>query len=127
EFASRLGLPSVPAIAERMMLERDLALVEATGVRFHADQVTTAAALAPLGRAKEAGLPVTAAVSIHHLTLNEFDIADYRTFFRLTPPLRAETDRDAVVDALAEGLIDIIVSSHLPQDEEAKRLPFEEA
>src|SRR5690606_23193826 len=123
EFASRLGLPSVPAIAERMMLERDLALVEATGVRFHADQVTTAAALAPLGRAKEAGLPVTAAVSIHHLTLNEFDIADYRTFFRRPPPLRAETDRDA----LAEGLIDIIVSSHLPQDEEAKRLPFEEA
>lgn len=127
EFASRLGLPSVPAIAERMMIERDLALVESTDARFHADQVTTAAALAPLARAREAGLRVTAATSIHHLTLNEFDIADYRTFFRLTPPLRAETDRDAVVDALADGLIDIIVSSHLPQDEEAKRLPFEEA
>lgn len=127
EFASRLGLPSVPAIAERMMLERDLALAEATGVRFHADQVTTAGALAPLARAKAAGLAVTAATSIHHLTLNEFDVADYRTFFRLTPPLRAETDREAAVDALAEGLIDIIVSSHLPQDEEAKRLPFEEA
>jgi dihydroorotase len=127
EFASRLGLPSVPAIAERIMLERDLALVDATRARYHADQVTTAGALAPLRRAKEVGLPVTAATSIHHLTLNEFDIADYRTFFRLTPPLRAETDREAVVDALAEGLIDIIVSSHLPQDEEAKRLPFEEA
>ena len=70
---------------------------------------------------------MTAATSIHHLTLNEFDVADYRTFFKLTPPLRAETDREAVVGAVAEGLIDIIVSSHLPQDEEAKRLPFEEA
>ncbi len=127
EFASRLGLPAVPAIAERIMLERDLALAEATRVHYHADQVTTGAALAPLRRAKEAGLAVTAATSIHHLTLNEFDIADYRTFFKLTPPLRAETDREAVVEALAEGLVDIIVSSHLPQDEEAKRLPFEEA
>jgi len=127
EFASRLGLPAVPAIAERMMLERDLALAESTGARYHADQVTTEAALAPLRRAKEAGLAVTAATSIHHLTLNEFDIADYRTFFKLTPPLRAETCRQAVVEALAEGLIDVIVSSHLPQDEEAKRLPFEEA
>ncbi len=87
EFASRLGLPAAPAVAERIMLERDLALVESTGVRYHADQVTTASALAALRRAKEAGLPVTAATSIHHLTLNEFDIADYRTFFKLTPPL----------------------------------------
>ena len=127
EFASRLGLPSVPAVAERIMLERDLALVESTGARYHADLVTTAGALGALRRAKEAGLAVTAATSIHHLTLNEFDVADYRTFFRLTPPLRAETDREAVVEAVAEGLVDIIVSSHLPQDEEAKRLPFEEA
>jgi dihydroorotase len=127
EFASRLGLPAAPAIAERIMLERDLALAGSTGVRYHADQVTTGAALPPLRRAKEAGLRSTAATSIHHLTLNEFDVADYRTFFKLTPPLRSETDREAVVDALAEGLIDVIVSSHLPQDEEAKRLPFEEA
>jgi len=109
------------------MLERDLALAESTGARYHADMVTTEAALAPLARAKEAGLRVTAGVSIHHLTLNEFDIADYRSFFKLAPPLRAEDDREAVVEALAEGLIDVIVSSHLPQDEEAKRLPFEEA
>jgi len=127
EFASRLGLPSVPAIAERMMLERDLALAENTGVRYHADMLSTAGAMAPLLRAREAGLKVTAGVSIHHLTLNEFDIADYRTFFKLAPPLRAEADREAVVTALAEGLVDVIVSSHLPQDEEAKRLPFEEA
>ena len=127
EFSSRLGLPSVPAIAERMALERDLALVESTGARYHADQVTTADALAVLARAKAAGLAVTAGISIHHLTLNEFDIGDYRTFFKLTPPLRAETDREASVQALADGLIDVVVSGHLPWDEEAKRLPFEEA
>ncbi len=127
EFASRLALPSAPAIAERMMLERDLALIESDGARFHADIVTTEAALAPLRRAREAGLPVTAGTSIHHLTLNEFDIADYRTFFKLTPPLRPETDRQAIVDAVAEGLIDVICSGHLPQDEETKRLPFEKA
>ena len=127
EFASRLGLPSVSAIAERMMLERDLALAESTGARYHADMLSTAGALAPLARARDAGLKVTAGVSIHHLTLNEFDIADYRSFFKLAPPLRAEDDREAVVAALSEGLIDVIVSSHLPWDEEAKRLPFEEA
>ena len=127
EFASRRGLPSVPALAERMMLERDLALVESTGARYHADQVTTDAALPVLQRGREAGLKVTAGTSIHHLTLNEFDIADYRTFFKLTPPLRAETDRLALVDAVASGLVDVIHSSHLPQDEETKRLPFEEA
>ncbi|MEM7423333.1 MAG: dihydroorotase [Pseudomonadota bacterium] len=127
EFASRRGLTAVPAIAERMMLERDMALVENTGARYHADQITTASALPVLMRAKAAGLDVTAATSIHHLTLNEFDISDYRTFFKLTPPLRSEDDRLAIVEAVADGTIDMIVSSHLPQDEEAKRLPFEEA
>ncbi|MFK7945071.1 MAG: dihydroorotase [Paracoccaceae bacterium] len=127
EFASRRGLPAVPAIAERMMLERDLALIESTGARYHADQITTEGALAPLLRARDAHQPVTAATSIHHLTLNEFDIANWRSFFKLTPPLRAEMDRLAVVDAVASGLIDVIHSSHLPQDEETKRLPFEEA
>ncbi|MEO1603544.1 MAG: dihydroorotase, partial [Pseudomonadota bacterium] len=127
EFASRLGLPAVPAMAERMMLARDLALVEATGARYHADQVSTAAALGPLRRAREKGLDVTAGVSIHHLTLNEYDIADYRTYFKLAPPLRTEDDRVAMVEALAEGVIDCVVSSHLPWDEEAKRLPYEQA
>jgi len=127
EFASRLGLPSAPAIAERMMIERDLALAESTGGRYHADMLSTADALAPLARARDAGVKVTAGVSIHHLTLNEFDVADYRTFFKFDPPLRPEADREAVVSALADGLIDVIVSSHLPWDEEAKRLPFEEA
>jgi len=127
KFASLRGLPTVAPMAERMGLERDLALVEMTGVRYHADQITTAASLPALGRAKAAGLDVTAGVSIHHLTLNEFDVGDWRTFFKLTPPLRSEDDRRAMVRAVAEGLIDIVCSMHTPQDEESKRLPFEAA
>lgn len=127
QFASQLGLPAVSPVAERMGLERDLALVEATGARYHADQISTARSLPALRRAREAGLRVTAGISIHHLTLNEFDVGDYRTFFKLTPPLRSEDDRMAMVEALAAGEIDIIGSFHTPQDEEEKRLPFEEA
>ena len=126
-YASMLGLPDVPPVAERIGLERDLALAEITGARYHADQISAAAGLPALARAKRAGLRVTAGVSIHHLTLNELDIGDYRTFFKLTPPLRSEDDRVAMVEALAEGLIDVVGSFHTPQDEEEKRLPFEEA
>jgi dihydroorotase len=127
KFATLKGLPSVPALAERMGLERDLALLELTGARLHADQVTTQAALAPLRRAKEAGLDVTAGVSVHHLCLNDLDLGDYRSFFKLTPPLRSEDDREAAVEALASGLVDALGSFHTPQDEESKRLPFESA
>ena len=127
KFAALRGLPAVSPMAERMGLERDLALVEMTGARYHADQITTAAALPALRRAKAAGLDVSAGVSVHHVTLNEFDVGDYRTFFRLTPPLRPEDDRKAVVAALAEGLIDVLCSMHTPADEESKRLPFAEA
>ncbi|MGB1234416.1 MAG: dihydroorotase [Planktomarina sp.] len=127
KFATLRGLPAVSPMAERMGLDRDLAMVEMTGVAYHADQVTTARALRRLERAKEAGLNVTAGVSIHHIALNEFDVADYRTFFKVKPPLRSEDDRIAVGDAIATGLIDIISSMHTPQDEESKRLPFEEA
>lgn len=127
KFASLRGLPAVSPMAERMGLERDLALVEMTGVRYHADQITTARSLPALERAKASGLDVTAGVSIHHLTLNEFDVGDYRTFFKLTPPLRSEDDRMAMVEAVASGLIDVISSMHTPADEESKRLPFEEA
>lgn len=127
KFASLRGLPGVSPMAERMGLERDLALVEMTGVRYHADQITTARALPALARARAAGLDVTAGISVHHLTLNEFDVGEYRTFFKLTPPLRSEEDRLAMVQALAEGEIDILCSMHTPADEESKRLPFEEA
>lgn len=127
QFASQLGLPAVSPMAERIGLERDLAIVEMTGARYHADQLSTARSLPALRRAREAGLRVTAGVSIHHLTLNEFDVGDYRTFFKLTPPLRSEDDRVAMVEALAAGEIDVIGSFHTPRDEEEKRLPFEEA
>ncbi len=127
KFASLRGLPGVHPMAERLGLDRDLGLVEMTGVRYHADQITTAGALPSILRAKERGLDVTAGVSIHHLTLNDFDVGDYRTFFKLTPPLRSEDDRIAMVQAVAEGVIDVIASFHTPADEESKRLPFEEA
>ena len=126
-FASLRGLPAVSPIAERMGIDRDLALVEMTGARYHADQVTTRRALPPLERAKRNGLDVTAGVSIHHLALNELDVGEYRTFFKVKPPLRSEDDRQAMVEAVAEGLVDVISSMHTPQDEESKRLPFEEA
>ena len=127
KFASLRGLPGVSPMAERMALDRDIALLEMTGARYHASQITTARALPALERAKRNGLDITAGVSVHHLTLNEMDVADYRTFFKVKPPLRSEEDRVAVVQAVADGLIDIICSMHTPQDEESKRLPYEEA
>jgi dihydroorotase len=127
KFATLRGLPGVSPLAERMGLERDLVLAEMTGVALHIDQITTAHALPALDRAKAAGLNVTAGTSIHHLTLNALDVGDYRSFFKIKPPLRSEEDRLAIVDAVASGAIDIISSMHTPQDEESKRLPFEEA
>jgi dihydroorotase len=127
KFAALRGLPAVSPMAERMGLDRDIALLEMTGAAYHADQITTARALPALERAKRNGLDITAGTSIHHLTLNELDVADYRTFFKVKPPLRSEDDRQAVIDAVRSGLIDIISSMHTPQDEESKRLPFEEA
>ena len=127
KFAALRGLPAVSPMAERMGLDRDIALLEMTGAKYHADQITTARALPALERAKNNGLDITAGTSIHHLTLNELDPADYRTFFKVKPPLRSEEDRLAVVEAVRTGLIDIISSMHTPQDEESKRLPFEEA
>ena len=127
KFASLRGLPSVTPLAERMAIDRDMALVELTGVQYHFDQITTARSIPALERAKENGHRITAGTSIHHLTLNEFDIADYRSFFKLNPPLRSENDRLAIIDAVNSGVIDVISSFHTPQDEESKRLPFETA
>ena len=127
KFASLRGLPAVSPMAERMGFDRDMALIEMTGARYHADQITCARTLPALERARANGFDVTAGVSIHHLTLNEFDVGPYRTFFKLTPPLRSEEDRKAMVGAVASGLIDVIASFHTPLDEESKRLPYEEA
>ncbi len=127
EFAARLGLIGVPKAAETVVLERDLRLVALARARYHAASVTCADSLEVLRRAKDAGLDVTAAASINHLTLNEMDVGSYRTFCKLSPPLREEAERTALVAALACGLIDVVMSDHDPQDVETKRLPFDEA
>jgi len=127
EFAARLGLSGVPNEAEAIVLERDIRRVGLARSRYHAASLTCRDSLQVLRRAKEAGLAITAAASVNHLTLNENDIGSYRTFFKMRPPLRAEEDRAALVAALAEGLIDVVMSDHNPQDVEVKRLPFAEA
>lgn len=126
-LASWLGLPGIPREAEAIPLQRDLMLAALTGGRYHAAEISTAMSAQAVKRAKDAGSPVTAGVSINNLCLNENDVGQYRTFFRLSPPLRAEEDRLAMVEALRDGGIDIIVSSHDPQDVDTKRLPFAEA
>ena len=127
EFASRMGLPGVPAIAEKIMLERDLALVELTGSRLLVDQLTTEGAIESFRRGRDRGLPVVASTSINHLSFNEVDIGDYRTFCKVNPPLRSEDDRQATIEAVASGLIQIVVSAHDPAPAEDKRLPYDEA
>jgi len=127
ELATRLGLSGQPALAERIQLERDLALVEQTGARFLVDQISTEGALEVLTRARTRGLDVAASVSINHLCFNEIDIGDYRTFYRLDPPLRTEDDRQAVIEGIRDGLIDVITSAHCPEPAENKRRPFAEA
>ena len=127
ERASRLGLPGIPREAETIVLDRDLRLVALTGARYHCALVSNRLSLAAIARARDDGLPVTCGVSINNLTLNEIDVGDYRTFLKLSPPLRGEGERLELVDALADGLIDVMVSDHDPQDVETKRLPFAEA
>lgn len=127
EFASRLGLPGIPREAETVMLERDLRLLRLTRGRYHAAMISCADSVEIVSRARDSGLTLTCGVSINNLSLNENDIGGYRTFLRLTPPLRAEEDRQAVIAALASGVIDVIVSDHNPQDVETKRVPFAEA
>ena len=124
ETATRLGLPSAPAEAEALSVARDIALVEIAGARLHIRQVTTAAGLDLVRAAKERGLPVTAGVTPAHFMLSEIAISDFRTFMRLSPPLRSENDRKAVIAAIGDGTIDVIASGHDPRGPEDKRLPF---
>jgi dihydroorotase len=126
-FASWLGLSGIPREAEIIPLERDLRLAALTRSRYHAMSISVPESADIIRAAKAKGLAVTAGISINHLTLNETDIGEYRTFFRLSPPLRTEDDRRAMVAALADGAIDIIVSAHDPQDVDTKRLPFGDA
>lgn len=127
EVASRLGLSGASKLAETIVLERDVRLVALTGGRYHAATISCEESLEVVRGAKARKLPVTCGVSINHLTLNENDIGSYRTFLKVRPPLRREEDRVAMVRAVASGDIDVIVSSHDPQDADTKRRPFSEA
>jgi dihydroorotase len=124
EFATRAGLPAAPAMAESLIVARDLALVELTGARYHFAQISTRASLDLIVAAKQRGLPVTCSVAAHHLTLNELDVGAYYTFRKVSPPLRSEADRAAMAEGLASGAIDMMVSAHEPQGADTKRQPF---
>ncbi len=126
-FSSLKGLSSSPDISEKIGLERDTALAENLSIRYHADQITTKKGLEALRLSKKRNNNITAGTSIHHFIFNELDIGNYRTFFKLKPPLRGNSDREALIEAIKDGTIDNICSMHTPQDEESKRLPYEEA
>lgn len=127
ETATLYGLPAAPAAAEAMAVARDLLLVEQTGARLHFRQITTARAFDLIRVAKAQGLPVTCAIAPTHLLLNDIAVGDYRSFARLSPPLRADDDRRAAIEALRDGTIDVLCSAHDPRGPEAKRLPFADA
>ncbi|MGC2200434.1 MAG: dihydroorotase [Stellaceae bacterium] len=127
ETATRLGLPGITPAAEVIMIERDLRLVEITGARYHVAHLSTAAGIEAVRRAKAQGLPVTCDTAPPYFVLNETAIGDYRTFAKLSPPLRCERDRRAVVEGLRDGTLDAIASDHAPWDQDSKRLPFSSA
>ncbi|NMM44144.1 dihydroorotase [Rhodospirillaceae bacterium KN72] len=127
ELAAKLGLSGIPSVAEVIMIERDLRLLETVGGRFHFAHVTTAAGIEAIRKAKAAGMDVSCDTAPHYFALNELAIGDYRSFAKVSPPLRSEEDRQAVVAGLADGTIDIVASDHAPHDQDSKRLPFDEA
>jgi len=127
EMATRLGLSGSPPLAEVMMVERDIRLVEMTGGRLHLAKISTAESVAVIAAAKARGLRITCDTAAPYFALNDLAVGDYRTFGKLTPPLRAEKDRLAIVEGLKDGTIDAIVSDHRPQDQDSKRVPFAQA
>ena len=126
-MATRLGLPSAPAEAEALAVARDIALAELAGARLHLRQVTTRAALDLVRAAKQRGVAVTAGVTPAHFMLSDIATAEFRTFARMSPPLRDEADRQAVIEAIGDGTIDVVSSGHDPRGPEDKRLPFADA
>lgn len=126
-FATKKGLSAVPSLAEKIGLQRDLSIVKFIKARYHVDQITTKEAIDYANLAKGNGHKFTVGTSIHHINFNEYDIANYRTFFKMIPPLRKETDREAIINAIINKSIDTLSSFHTPHDEESKRLPFEKA
>src|ERR1700757_4546280 len=124
EMATRLGLAGIPPAAEVMMIQRDLHLVAMTGASYHVAHVSTSAAVDEIRQAKARGLPVTCDTAPPYFALNEIAVGDYRTFAKLSPPLRSEADRQAIAAAVADGTIDCVASDHAPYDQESKRVPF---
>ncbi|MGA0104776.1 MAG: dihydroorotase [Pelagibacteraceae bacterium] len=127
EVSTRLGLEGISYIAEKIILERDLSLLNEFPCRYHVNQISSKESLEVIKQNKEIGKKFTVGVSINNLSLNENDIGDFKTFLKLSPPLRSEDDRIALVNGVKSGLIDVIVSDHTPEDEESKRLPFAQA
>lgn len=127
EMATRMGLSGNPPLAEVMMVERDIRLVQMTGGRLHLSKISTAESIEVIGKAKDRGLNITCDTAPPYFALNDLAVGDYRTFGKLVPPLRAEKDRMAVIEGLKTGVIDAIVSDHRPQDQDSKRVPFAQA
>jgi len=127
EISTRLGLKGIPFLAEKIIVERDLSFLEEFFCRYHISQISSEKTVSVIKKAKNEGKIFTAGVSINNLSLNENDIGDFRTFLKLSPPLRTENDRQSLVDAVSDGTIDVIVSDHKPEDEESKRLTFSQA
>ena len=125
--ATELGLNGIPPEAEVILIERDLRLVEMTGGKYHVSRVSTAASVDAISRAKSRGLPVSCDTAPHYFTLNEEAVRGYRTFAKVSPPLRSEDDRQAIVEGISSGVIDAVVSDHSPRDQDSKRLPFGQA
>ena len=127
EISTRLGLSGIPTIAEKIIIERDLSLLEEYPCRYHINQISSMKSLEVIKKNKLNGKKFTVGVSINNLSLNENDIGDFKTFLKLSPPLRSEKDRVALINGIKDDLIDVIVSDHKPEDEESKRLPFSQA
>jgi dihydroorotase len=127
EIATRLGLKGVSSIAEKIIIERDLSLLSEYPCRYHINQISSKTSLEVIRKNKNNGKKFSVGVSINNLSLNENDIGEFKTFLKLSPPVRLEEDRLSLVQGIKEGLIDVIVSDHLPEDEESKRLPFSQA
>jgi dihydroorotase len=127
EISTRLGLQGIPALAEKIIVERDLAFLDEYFCRYHISQISSKKTVSVIKKAKEEGVIFTAGVSINNLSLNENDIGDFKTFLKLSPPLRTENDRLSLVEGINDGSIDVIVSDHKPEDEESKRLTFAQA
>ena len=127
EIATRLGLEGVSQIAEKIIIERDLSLLSEYPCRYHINQISSKKSLEVIKKNKSNGKKFSVGVSINNLSLNENDIGEFKTFLKLSPPLRLEEDRLSLVQGIKEKLIDVIVSDHIPEDEESKRLPFSQA